>query len=896
MSSSGDTSVLCFLDTRPGFVCRYDNGEGPDISPLGSGCRADISSNFFSENCQLGTGKYGPRIIHIKTNRSMKKHTSLRFKSYVSENGTLYHIPVGNRQPGFLFFSLPVYYNENGLAADKLLEPGTDGPYSLTVGVDSFVPSPHCPNQRPVTLLLYREGDAEPLSVRTVEEGQGELELWSDPACLLEPGDYFLLVENAEPPVNLDNVDRMGHCTRLPFRILRHGSQLVCPALSSATALPRGGLTLHLAPGQVTTEGLLQAVAFDSTGRIVFRQEDVPYHPATTEKVSLPVRFDQRWPDDTYTYVLLYNEEPFARVSFRWTEDTAANLVMDPVEKGSSLYWRARLTFDESSWTDLSAVCGCSDVLEGVLRRKSAAAAASAPHFAVAGPSDIVSGLAGSLACLLVPNGSKDLYGCDDLLEGLQQGRDVWELPFGWPATERRVCCLERLSALLSGEGKELLEELEGQLQSDPDFRLMLFGTSEELSELFRRSPVLAACIPAENRWAMCPYTLNERYYELVLQLEDYGLRLSSGAKEELCRLLKEGGDRLAGYGRAEIAHWAYQEIVPRFRHRLAFHSQWRPDGEYFQTIEAEDLCLPGAATLPADDFAAVMAELEGMVGLTELKRQLVTTFNRTRFEERRRRFGLSVHERGGHHLLFTGNPGTGKTTVARLVGRVFHSMGLLSKGEVIEAERSTMVGRYIGETEQKMQELLERSKGNVLFIDEAYSLCDNSDGDRKDFGCRVLECLLTALAEKNPDRIIILAGYEKEMDRMLEMNPGMKGRFPYRFHFADYTADELVEIALRLFARNDYTLTAEAAQALREVVAQVVASKDAFFHNARWVEQFVWDGIVAAMSDRVMALETDMKECYQTVEAADVLVGYRRTKPAVRKQEAVKRRIGFVA
>lgn len=826
----------------------------------------------------------------------MKKHTSLRFKSYVSENGTLYHIPVGNRQPGFLFFSLPVYYNENGLAAGKLLEPGTDGPYSLTVGVDSFVPSPHCPNQRPVTLLLYREGDTEPMAVRTVEEGQEELELWSDYTCRLEPGGYFLLVDNAESPVSLDTVDRMGQCTRLPFRILRHGSQLVHPLLTSAQILSRGGLAVRLAPGQATNEGLLQAVAFDSCGRIVSRQEDVPYLPPSTEQVTLPARFDQRWPDDTYTYVLLHNEEPFTRISFRWTEDTAENLVIAPVEKGSSLYWRARLTFDESTWTDLSAVCGCSDILEGVLRRKSAVATASAPHFAVAGPSDTVSELAESLARLLVPDGSKDLYGCDDLLEGLQLGRDVWELPFGWPAAERRVCCLERLSALLSDEGKELLEELEGQLQSDPDFRLMLFGTSEELAELFCRSSVLAACIPEENRWAMRPYTQTDRYYEFVRLVEGMGLQLSLSAREELRRLLKAGGMRWAGYDRADMAAWVYQEVVPRFRHRLAFHSQWRPDGEYFQTIEAEDLCLPRAINGSSDGFAGAMAELEGMVGLTELKRQLATTFNRTRFEERRRRFGLPVPERGGHHLLFTGNPGTGKTTVARLVGRVFHSMGLLSKGEVVEAERATMVGRYLGETEQKMQELLERSQGNVLFIDEAYTLCDNGEGDRKDFGCRVLECLLTALAEKNADRVIILAGYEKEMDRMLDMNPGMRGRFPYRFHFADYTADELVEIALRLFSRNDYVLTAAAERQLREAVARAVAAKDAFFHNARWVEQFVWDGVIAAMSDRVMALESDSRELYQTVEVEDVRVACSRMLPVARKPEPVKRRIGFVA
>ena len=136
--------------------------------------------------------------------------------------------------------------------------------------------------------------------------------------------------------------------------------------------------------------------------------------------------------------------------------------------------------------------------------------------------------------------------------------------------------------------------------------------------------------------------------------------------------------------------------------------------------------------------------------------------------------------------MVFTGNPGTGKTTVAQMVGRVFHSLGILSKGGVIVTERSKLVGRYIGDTENNMQALLEQAKGNVLFIDEAYNLYDGGD-TKKDYGHRVIESLLTVLSQKNPDLIVILAGYEKEMMNMLETNPGMKGRFPYHFHCRIY-------------------------------------------------------------------------------------------------------------
>ena len=248
--------------------------------------------------------------------------------------------------------------------------------------------------------------------------------------------------------------------------------------------------------------------------------------------------------------------------------------------------------------------------------------------------------------------------------------------------------------------------------------------------------------------------------------------------------------------------------------------------------------------------------------------------------------------------MIFTGMPGTGKTTVARMVGRIFHSMGLLSIGDVIEVERSMMIGRYIGETEQKMVDLLERAKGNVLFIDEAYSLCDNNEGDRKDYGCRALECLLTMLSEKNPDVIVIMAGYEKEMNQMLELNPGMKGRFPYKFNFEDYNSDELFRIACNLLEREEYVLTSEAEMLLKDTIAETVAHKDAFFHNARWVEQYIHEGILPAMSDRVMAMSCrlETRELFQTIEAVDVRIAFQRMSHPKKEAVIERKRIGFVA
>ena len=248
--------------------------------------------------------------------------------------------------------------------------------------------------------------------------------------------------------------------------------------------------------------------------------------------------------------------------------------------------------------------------------------------------------------------------------------------------------------------------------------------------------------------------------------------------------------------------------------------------------------------------------------------------------------------------MIFTGNPGTGKTTVAKLVGRIYHSLGLLSKGGVIVTERTKLVGRYLGETERNMAAVLEQAKGNVLFIDEAYTLCDNDQGDRRDFGCRVLESLLTVLAQKNPDMIVILAGYEKEMNQMLEMNPGMKGRFPYKFCFEDYNADELFQIASMLLKRAEYRLTPEAESRLMETIRETVKHKDAFFHNARWVEQYILDGVVSAMSDRLMdkPLYWESRDLLQTIEVQDIEVAYQKMKPGLKVVSEQRKRIGFVA
>ena len=314
----------------------------------------------------------------------------------------------------------------------------------------------------------------------------------------------------------------------------------------------------------------------------------------------------------------------------------------------------------------------------------------------------------------------------------------------------------------------------------------------------------------------------------------------------------------------------------------------------FLQTVLEDDVTLTIRKEYTPESFGYSLVHLEHMVGLKDVKDHLKLLFKRMDFDRKREMLGLRKLQSGIPHMVFTGNPGTGKTTVAKLVGQAFKQLGYLSKGEVIAVERSQMVGQYIGETERRMTEMLKKAKGNVLFIDEAYSLSDNTHGDRKDFGCRVLECLLPILADANSDIIVILAGYEKEMKQMMELNPGMKGRFPFWFRFEDYDADELYEIAIGLLEVNDYMLTDGAKRKLKECIGEALKVKDRFFHNARWVNQLVQDGALAMMAERLYEIEPAEynRSLFSTVTEDDITKGYE----IVRTDNKVKseRKVGF--
>lgn len=455
---------------------------------------------------------------------------------------------------------------------------------------------------------------------------------------------------------------------------------------------------------------------------------------------------------------------------------------------------------------------------------------------------------------------------------------------------------LYNITALV-GVGAPVVTKILSSLETHPDFILCLIGSMAEVKQLFESYPRLADYFPRENVISRGGVSVGDYLYAVKYRLRQFDLELSSEAQRKIldALYLAEKNGNMHCCTVDDAYEYTCKYIVDVFVKNMSMARLYNccDIRERLSVIPPEDVDVKPLTEKRSGEFERSIARLNSMVGLDDVKDSIITAFNRIKINEERKRLGLKVKETECHHMIFTGNPGTGKTTVAKLVGRIYRSLGLLSKGNVICADRGKIVGRYLGETERNMQRLLAEAKGNVLFIDEAYTLCDTSD-DRKDFGYRAIECLLTVLAQEASDMIVILAGYDEEMSQMMRCNQGLEGRFPYKFNFKDYSADELMQIAMNLFTAEDYELSGEAEEMLRSTIEECVANKKKNFSNARWIEQYVNNGIKPSQSDRlVRCMQPLSRDDYRRIEVEDVRTAYHNYKP---KEEHRRREIGFIA
>jgi len=243
----------------------------------------------------------------------------------------------------------------------------------------------------------------------------------------------------------------------------------------------------------------------------------------------------------------------------------------------------------------------------------------------------------------------------------------------------------------------------------------------------------------------------------------------------------------------------------------------------------------------------SALVELEGLIGLDEIKERVRQLAQFLQYRKQREEKGWHMQDELPLHLVLMGNPGTGKTTLARLIARLYKELGLLTSGQLIEVDRSHLVGGYVGQTEQRVMDAVKRADGGVLFIDEAYSL-KRADSSGSDYGQAAIDTLVAAMTggEYAGRFVVILAGYPEEMRSFLYANPGLYSRFPETGHFLlpDYTTDELVRIASQVAQRNDFLITEEASRSLRQRIEK--SRVDDSFGNARTAANLILDAIFA--------------------------------------------------
>jgi SpoVK/Ycf46/Vps4 family AAA+-type ATPase len=245
-----------------------------------------------------------------------------------------------------------------------------------------------------------------------------------------------------------------------------------------------------------------------------------------------------------------------------------------------------------------------------------------------------------------------------------------------------------------------------------------------------------------------------------------------------------------------------------------------------------------------------VLAELDGMIGLAEVKRSVRALAETIQFQKERAAKGLPGLPQA-IHIVFTGNPGTGKTTVARKLGALFKAMGLLPTDKVVETDRSALVGQYVGQTAPLVNEVCDSALGGILFIDEAYSLANDANGG---FGREAIDALLKRMEDDRGKFVVIAAGYQDEMDAFIRSNPGLRSRFTHFLHLADYTAGELFAIFASMAEANGYELSPGAAARAKSVIENIHRNKEADFSNGRAMRN-LFDAAIRNMAGRTRKL-----------------------------------------
>ncbi len=273
------------------------------------------------------------------------------------------------------------------------------------------------------------------------------------------------------------------------------------------------------------------------------------------------------------------------------------------------------------------------------------------------------------------------------------------------------------------------------------------------------------------------------------------------------------------------------------------------------------------AQNVDVDNSVNNIAELNSLIGLERVKKDVDSLRNLIKIQAMRKQQGLP-NTSLSYHCVFSGNPGTGKTTVARIVAGIYKELGILKKGHLVEVDRSKLVGEYVGQTAPKTNKVIDEALDGVLFIDEAYSLV----GEGNDYGAEAIATLLKRMEDDRDRLVVILAGYTNEIKEFIDSNPGLQSRFNRYIQFDDYSTDELTEIFKRNLRKSRYKIKRDAFEELRNQIERAVISRDKNFGNARYVRN-LFERIVQNQANRLARMDAIDNDDLSIITREDIII-----------------------